>query len=229
MFFGITDIWTYVLGAFFIILLPGPNSLYVLTTAAQRGVRQGYRAAAGVFIGDSVLMVLASAGVASLLKSTPILFNVVKYAGAAYLAWIGFQMLRGAWRSWRTSQDAQAAQAAQGAQAGRTTQAASRRGGENPLRKALVISLMNPKAILFFISFFIQFVDPAYGMPALSFLILGVICQVFSMLYLSLLIFGGTFLAAQFRTRRKLAAGLTTGVGALFLGFGAKLATASMG
>ncbi|MEU1876329.1 leucine efflux protein LeuE [Streptosporangium sp. NPDC020072] len=229
MFFGITDIWTYVLGAFFIILLPGPNSLYVLTTAAQRGVRQGYRAAAGVFIGDSVLMVLASAGVASLLKSTPILFNVVKYAGAAYLAWIGFQMLRGAWRSWRTSQDAQAAQAAQGAQAGRTTQAASRRGGENPLRKALVISLMNPKAILFFISFFIQFVDPAYGMPALSFLILGAICQVFSMLYLSLLIFGGTFLAAQFRTRRKLAAGLTTGVGALFLGFGAKLATASMG
>ncbi|MFF4410890.1 leucine efflux protein LeuE [Streptosporangium sp. NPDC001559] len=224
MFFGITDIWTYVLGAFFIILLPGPNSLYVLTTAAQRGVRQGYRAAAGVFIGDSVLMVLASAGVASLLKSTPILFNVVKYAGAAYLAWIGFQMLRGAWRSWRTSQDAQAVQAAGG-----TTRTASRRGGENPLRKALVISLMNPKAILFFISFFIQFVDPAYGMPALSFLILGVICQVFSMLYLSLLIFGGTFLAAQFRTRRKLAAGLTTGVGALFLGFGAKLATASMG
>ncbi|MEV4093633.1 leucine efflux protein LeuE [Streptosporangium saharense] len=219
MFFGITDIWTYVLGAFFIILLPGPNSLYVLTTAAQRGVRQGYRAAAGVFIGDSVLMVLASAGVASLLKSTPILFNVVKYAGAAYLAWIGFQMLRGAWRSWRTPRGAQEAQAVQREESPQTA----------PLRKALVISLMNPKAILFFISFFIQFVDPAYGMPALSFLILGAICQLFSMLYLSLLIFGGTFLAAQFRTRRKLAAGLTTGVGALFLGFGAKLATASLG
>ncbi|MBB4914742.1 leucine efflux protein LeuE [Streptosporangium saharense] len=219
MFFGITDIWTYVLGAFFIILLPGPNSLYVLTTAAQRGVRQGYRAAAGVFVGDSILMVLASAGVASLLKSTPILFNVVKYAGAAYLAWIGFQMLRGAWRSWRAPRGAQEAHAVQREE---SPQAA-------PLRKALVISLMNPKAILFFISFFIQFVDPAYGMPALSFLILGAICQVFSMLYLSLLIFGGTFLAAQFRTRRKLAAGLTTGVGALFLGFGAKLATASLG
>lgn len=219
MFFGITDIWTYVLGAFFIILLPGPNSLYVLTTAAQRGVRQGYRAAAGVFIGDSILMVLASAGVASLLKSTPILFNVVKYAGAAYLAWIGFQMLRGAWRSWRAPRGAQEAQAVPREESPQTA----------PLRKALVISLMNPKAILFFISFFIQFVDPAYGMPALSFLILGAICQLFSMLYLSLLIFGGTFLAAQFRTRRKLAAGLTTGVGALFLGFGAKLATASLG
>lgn len=215
MFFGITDLWTYVLGAFFIILLPGPNSLYVLSTAAQRGVRQGYRGAAGVFIGDTVLMVLAAAGVASLLKSTPILFNVVKYAGAAYLAWIGFQMLRGAWRSWRAPASAEAAPVPE-------------RIEENPFRKALVISLMNPKAILFFISFFIQFVDPAYGTPALSFLILGAICQLFSVLYLSALIFGGTFLASQFRARRKLSAGLSTGVGVVFLGFGAKLATATL-
>ncbi|MER6581326.1 LysE family transporter, partial [Nonomuraea sp. NPDC001023] len=96
MFFGITDIWTYVVGAFFIVLLPGPNSLYVLSFAAQHGVRQGYRAAAGVFLGDTVLMVLAAAGAASLLRATPALFTVVKYAGAAYLAWLGFQMIRGA-------------------------------------------------------------------------------------------------------------------------------------
>jgi leucine efflux protein len=216
VFFGITDLWTYVIGAFFIILLPGPNSLYVLATAAQRGVRQGYRGAAGVFIGDTVLMVLAAAGVASLLKSTPILFNVVKYAGAAYLAWIGFQMLRRTWRSWRTPVIAEAAPVAE-------------RTAEDPFRKALVISLMNPKAILFFISFFIQFVDPAYGTPALSFLILGAICQLFSVLYLSALIFGGTFLAAQFRARRRLSAGLSTGVGVLFIGFGARLATATLG
>ncbi|MEU7985512.1 leucine efflux protein LeuE [Streptosporangium canum] len=216
MFFGITDIWTYVLGAFFIILLPGPNSLYVLATAAQRGVRQGYRGAAGVFLGDTVLMVLAAAGAASLLRSTPVLFNVVKYAGAAYLAWIGFQMLRGAWRSWRAAGTAEAVAAPE------TTL-------EDPFRKALVISLMNPKAILFFISFFIQFVDPAYGTPVLPFLILGAICQLFSVLYLSVLIFGGTFLAGQFRARRKLSAGLTSGVGALFIGFGARLATATLG
>ncbi|WP_329091472.1 leucine efflux protein LeuE [Streptosporangium sp. NBC_01469] len=220
MFFGITDIWTYVAGAFFIILLPGPNSLYVLSTAAQRGVRQGYRGAMGVFVGDTVLMVLAAAGVASLLRSTPILFNVVKYAGAAYLAWIGFQMLRSAWRSWR-SPDAGSG----------TAEATSdrERAAESPFRKALIVSLMNPKAILFFISFFIQFVDPAYGTPALSFLILGAICQLFSALYLSVLIFGGTFLADRFRARRGLSAGLRTGVGALFIGFGARLATATLG
>lgn len=216
MFFGVTDIWTYVIGAFLIILLPGPNSLYVLSTAAQRGVREGYRGAMGVFLGDTVLMVLAAAGAASLLRSTPILFDVVKYAGAAYLTWLGFQMLRGAWRSWRATEISEAVPA-------------ERATAENPFRKALTISLMNPKAILFFISFFIQFVDPAYGTPAVPFLILGAICQLFSAVYLSALIFGGTFLARQFRARRKLSAGLTSGVGALFIGFGARLATATLG
>src|SRR3954468_4824711 len=83
---GITDFWTYVLGTAAIVLLPGPNSIFVLTVGAQRGVRAGYRAAAGVFLGDAVLMVLAAAGVASLLRTYPPLFMVIKYAGAAYLA-----------------------------------------------------------------------------------------------------------------------------------------------
>ena len=52
--FGITDFWTYVLGTIFIVLLPGPNSMYVLSVAAQRGVRAGYKGACGVFLGDFV-------------------------------------------------------------------------------------------------------------------------------------------------------------------------------
>lgn len=212
MFFGITDFWAYVIGAFLIILLPGPNSLYVLSFAARHGVRQGYRAAAGVFVGDTVLMFLAAAGAASLLRSNPLLFTIVKYAGAAYLAWIGFQMIRGAWRSRKAEERAPVVERQQ-----------------RPFRKALTISLLNPKAILFFVSFFIQFVDPGYATPALSFLILGAVIQVFSFLYLTALIFGGTFLSTQFRRHRKLSAALTSGVGAVFLGFGAKLATASLG
>ncbi|MFI6742401.1 leucine efflux protein LeuE [Nonomuraea sp. NPDC050451] len=216
MFFGITDFWAYVVGAFLIILLPGPNSLYVLSFAAQNGVRQGYRAAAGVFIGDTVLMFLAAAGAASLLRSNPLLFTIVKYAGAGYLAWMGFQMIRGAWRSRKPTGEEDKPQARMERQ-------------PHPFRKALLISLLNPKAILFFVSFFIAFVDPGYTTPALSFLILGAVIQVFSFLYLTALIFSGTFLANQFRRHRKLSAGLTSGVGALFLGFGAKLATSSLG
>lgn len=214
---GIIDIWTYLLGTVAIILLPGPNSLFVLSTAARRGVGAGYRAASGVFIGDALLMILSAAGVASLLKAYPPLFLVIKYVGAAYLGYVGLMMLRGAWQRWRTRNDPAAP---------RLIDAAEPAAMRSPFRRALVISLLNPKAILFFISFFIQFVDPSYHWPALSFLLLGLIATVTSALYLTALIFAGTFLAVQFRQRRRLAAGATTGVAALFLGFSVKLATA---
>ncbi|MGN7984082.1 leucine efflux protein LeuE [Burkholderia sp. 22313] len=216
---GITDIWTYVFGVIFIILLPGPNSMYVLSLAAQRGVKAGYRAACGVFVGDTVLMVLSAAGVASLLKANPLLFSVVKYGGAAYLLYIGTGMLRSAWQKLRARADApvDAPQAVDG-----------ERSFEQPFRKALVVSLLNPKAILFFISFFIQFVDPAFPHPALSFVVLGAIAQCASFLYLSTLIFAGARLAEHFRRRRKLAAGAASSVGGLFIGFSVKLALATM-
>jgi len=217
---GITDLSTYVLGTVLIVLLPGPNSLYTLSVAARRGVRTAYRAALGVFLGDTVLMTASAAGVAGLLTANAVLFGIVKYAGAGYLAWIAVGMARAAWGMWRTRHmEPVAVEAAADAVA----------DTEQPFRRALMISLLNPKAILFFISFFVQFVDPGYPHPALSFLALGAIAQVFSFSYLTLLIFGGTYLSAQFRRRRRLAAGLTSGAAALFLGFAAKLSTASPG
>ncbi|HEY8533195.1 MAG TPA: leucine efflux protein LeuE [Micromonospora sp.] len=210
---GITDLGTFVLGTVAIILLPGPNSLFVLAVAARQGVAAGYRAASGIFLGDTVLMTLSAAGVASLLKAYPPLYLTIKWAGAAYLAYLGFGMVRDAWRRWR-GHHPERAKAPQDSDPVR-----------HPFRRAALISLLNPKAILFFVSFFIQFVDPAYPYPALSFLVLGAVVQLVSAIYLSVLIFTGTFFAAQFRRRRRLAAGLTTAVGALFLGFGLKLAT----
>lgn len=224
--FGITDFWTYLLGTIFIVLLPGPNSMYVLSVAAQRGVRAGYRGACGVFLGDAILMVLSAAGVASLLKASPGLFYVIKYIGAAYLAWIGLQMLRGALRSWsghgKGGKGTEAAGQGEGAGQAQVADPA------NPFRKALLISLLNPKAILFFVSFFIQFVDPQFAYPVLSFGVLGLICQACSFAYLTAIIFVGAKLAEAFRRRRRLSAGMASGVGAMFIGFGAKLATATL-
>ncbi|MCK7624254.1 leucine efflux protein LeuE [Streptomyces sp. RS10V-4] len=232
---GITDLSTYLAGVALIILLPGPNSLYVVSVAARRGRRVAYRAAAGVLCGDTVLMTLSAGGVASLLKASPVLFGIVKFAGAGYLTWLAAGMLRGAWSLWRnggrasrTARRAAAAERADAAgPAGDGTAAASPRAAvERPFRRALVVSLLNPKAILFFISFFVQFVDPSYAHPALSFVALGTLAQLFSISYLSVLIFSGTYLAATFRRRRRLTAGLTAGAGAAFLGFAAKLSLA---
>ncbi|MET9613007.1 leucine efflux protein LeuE [Kitasatospora indigofera] len=217
---GVNDLATYVLGALVIVLLPGPNSLYVLSVAARKGVRTGYHAALGVFVGDFTLISLTSLGAASLLKANPAVFLVVKFGGAAYLLWIGVGMLRAARQLWREHRAA--------ALTGPDEEpAAVAAGEENPFRRALVISLLNPKAILFLLSFFTQFVDPSYGQPALSFALLGGILQSFSLLYLSALIFAGTSLAAAFRRRKRLSAGLTSGVAVLFAGFAAKLAVSS--
>lgn len=212
---GITDITTYVIGVVIIVLLPGPNSMFVLSVAARDGVRRGYRAALGVFVGDLVLMVLAAAGVASLLRAYPPLFFALKWAGAAYLAWLGASMLIAAWRGWHRDPsvlvpDLKAVPVS------------------DPLRRALTISLLNPKAILFFLSFFIQFVDRHAPYPLLSFAVLGAIAQLASFTYLTTLILCGHRLSAAFRARRRLSAGATGGVGALFLSFSARLATAAI-
>jgi len=214
MFYGITDIATFVAGTVFIVLLPGPNSLYVMSVASRWGVAAGYRGACGIFAGDTILMLLSATGSASLLRANPTLFLLVKYAGALYLAWMGIGLLRAAVAIWR----------GRNAAGGEADVDASR-----PFHAALVISLMNPKAILFFVSFFIQFVDPAYAHAALSFCLLGLIVQFFSALYLSVLIFGGAHLALQFRRRRRFSALATGGVGGLFISFGAKLANATLG
>ena len=217
MLYGITDLATFVVGTVVIILLPGPNSLYVLSVAARHGVAPGYRSACGVFAGDSILMVLAATGAASLLQATPALFAVLKTAGAVYLAWIGVSLVRGAWTTWRDRS------AAAVPDAGTPPPDAGR-----PFRTALAISLMNPKAILFFVSFFIQFVDPAYPHPVLSFVILGVLVQICSATYLSVLILGGARLADAFRRRRRLSAVITGTVGGLFIGFGFRLANGTL-
>ncbi|WP_411085093.1 leucine efflux protein LeuE [Streptomyces sp. 061-3] len=221
---GVTDLPTYLVGLVLIVLLPGPNSLYVLSVAARRGVRTGYVAAAGVWTGDTVLMTLSALGAASLLQTTPVLFAVVKYAGAGYLTWLAIGMLRAAVSMWR-ERHRQIAELTDDAAGGARTAAGA---AERPYRRALVVSLFNPKAILFLISFFVQFVDPGYAYPALSFLLLGTLLQIASFLYLSTLIFGGTRLSAAFRRRKRLSAGATSAAGVLFLGFAAKLSLSSV-
>ncbi|MFD7998814.1 leucine efflux protein LeuE [Streptomyces mirabilis] len=214
---GVVDLPTYLAGLVLIVLLPGPNSLYVLSVAARKGVRTGYTAASGVWCGDTVLMTLSAAGVASLLQANAVLFGIVKYAGAGYLTWLAVGMLRAAWSMWRTRHE----------RAEESEAAAAPAAEERPYRRALVISLFNPKAILFFVAFFVQFVDPGYAYPALSFVVLGAFAQLASFLYLTALIFSGTKLAAAFRRRKRLSAGATTAAGALFLGFAVKLTLAS--
>lgn len=207
--FGVINIWTYLAGLFFIIIIPGPNSLYVLKTGASRGISAGYKAAAGVFTGDAVLIFLAYVGVASVIKASPLLFNAVRLLGAFYLLYLGLKILHATFFSKTEGKSAHVSEQ------------------EHVFRKSLMLSLTNPKAILFYISFFVQFIDFSYANTGLSYIILASLLEIFSFVYLTLLIFCGAAMARFFRSRKSIARAGNGILGLFFMGFAARLATIS--
>lgn len=216
--FGITDLSTYIIGTILIVILPGPNSLYVMSIASRFGTRIGYLAALGVFTGDLILILCTIFGAASLLHSFPWLFTVLKVVGAAYLSYLGSRLIIASVRTWKGT----TVQALESSNKSITYKDAQ------PYRTALTISILNPKAILFYLSFFVQFVDPNYSYPAISFTLMSVILQIISMLYLSILIFSGVRFAAFFNQRYRLTSVAVAIVGFAFLGFGIKLAFSTL-
>ena len=211
--FGITDLTAYIIGSIIIILLPGPNSLYCLSVAAAHGVRKGYRAVAGIFVGDSILMLVTVLGVGGLLKLYPVLFNAIKLIGGLYLLYFGVKLLMGAYQTFRHR--ALLADAEPKLSTPPTSQ--------NFFYRALLLSLTNPKGILFFLSFFVQFVDPAYPHPFLSFFILAVILQIISVSYQSVMVFSGKNLSRKFSQSPRLIIASMSFTGFIFIGFAINL------
>jgi leucine efflux protein len=211
---GIVDFSGYLLGTLLIILLPGPNSLYVLTIATQKGWRSGAWGAFGIFIGDSILMIAVALGAASLLMSSPVIFGLVRGAGAIYLAWMGFGLLRSGLQRWSL-----------GARA-RAYEIQVRLMQLHPMLAALSLSLTNPKAIFFFIAFFSQFIRPDIASPAYTFMYLAIVLQMMSMTYLGGLICAGQFFSKYFESRPRSAAVLWVIAGLLFIAFALRLVIA---
>ncbi len=219
---GIHSFLEFAVGTVIIVVLPGPNSLYVITASARLGERAGWRAAGGILTGDTILMVATAAGAASMMTLFPTAFTLMKAVGALYLGWIGLQLLRDGWQRWRNSmsasvEDPQArTQAvASGAPSGAPSNA--------PFWKALGLSLTNPKAILFFIAFLTQFVRADAPSAALAYLSLGVVVQVVSLSYLALLIYAGLRLQGAFAAHPRWAASGIFLVSLCFLGFAASI------
>jgi leucine efflux protein len=212
--FGIIHFPSYVLGAILIILLPGPNSLYVLALSAEQGWRKGIWASAGIVVGDAILMLSVALGAATVLASSPITYNGLRLLGAGYLAWLGFGIIR----------VGMARLQAKGATANISSlpqaQAIMRL---HPFLAALLLALTNPKAIFFFISFFTQFVDPDFHQPALSFFYLAVVTQLISIAYLAILIGAGQYCLGLVKAHPRIAASLWLATGVLFIGFSLRL------
>lgn len=141
--FGITDLTAYLIGVIIIITLPGPSSLYCLSVAASRGKRADGQTMSRILVGDTILILATVFGAGTLLKLYPSVFDVIKLIGGCYLAYLGIRLIIGAYHTFKNrhliaNQSFNPAKVA----------------NQNYFYRSLSLSLTNPKAILFLLSFF---------------------------------------------------------------------------
>ena len=208
---GIIDLWVYVLGAFVIIVIPGPNSLYVLRTAIVNGRKPAFAATFAVLVGDATLILCSYVGIAAALATNPDVFEWIRYAGGVYLGWLGLKIL---WHTYFVKPDKGDESALE-----REHKSINKSELFKFFRIALALSLTNPKAILFFVAFFVQFIDQTYTPTWIPYLTLSVILQTFSVLWLIFLTTAGADMlrfVARYPVMGKLG---NTSIGVLFLFF----------
>ncbi|MCA3241423.1 MAG: LysE family transporter [Rubrivivax sp.] len=201
--FGIADFGAFCAAILLFLALPGPGTFALLTSTGKGGRRGGAAATLGVILGDQVLLWLAVAGVAALLAAHPAWFKAVQWLGAGYLAWIGLTLIF------------------------------ARDGDASPirieprqyLRQAFLITLLNPKAIVFYMAFFPLFIDPATHLGLPTFAAMAVTIAIISAVYCLSLVMLAEAVSAKVRAHQGLARALQRLAGVALLGFGIKLAT----
>ena len=200
--YGIADYGAFVLAILVFLAIPGPGNLALITATGHGGVRAGIAAACGVVAADQVLMWAAVAGVAALLATHPWAFAAVQWLGAAYLAWLGWKMLT----------------AAPGAPPVLHMQP------RHYFKQGAIITLLNPKAIVFYMAFFPLFVDPQQHQGVLTFAVMALTIASLTLLYALVVVLLTRYLAQRLRAHPLIGRTLEKTAGMLLLGFGLKLA-----
>jgi threonine/homoserine/homoserine lactone efflux protein len=199
---GVADYGAFVAAILIFLAIPGPGNLALITSTGKGGIRAGLAATLGIITGDQVLMWAAVAGVAALLLASPAAFVAVQWAGAAYLAWLGFRMLT----------------AKPGAKPVLDIQP------RHYFRQAAFITLLNPKAIVFYMAFFPLFVDPRHHQGVLTFGVMAATIAVLTFAYGLAAVLLTHFLAERMRANPAIARALEKFAGVCLIGFGVKLA-----
>ncbi len=206
MIFEITHVLTFVLAVLALFLVPGPAVLLTLTQSMSGGRKVGLATSLGIALGDSVHTLMAVLGLSALLMTSAAAFNLVKYAGAAYLFYLGLR----AWIKPSTSAISQL-----------NVQPLDTR---RAFRQALVTEVLNPRTAVFFLAFLPQFVQPAHGPAIIQLLMLGLIFIVLSIVYTSLLALAAGSLGPWLMHHAGIARWQGKVTGSVYIGLGIRLA-----
>ncbi|HEY7406012.1 MAG TPA: LysE family translocator [Candidatus Angelobacter sp.] len=195
---------TFLFAAFMLNIAPGPDMLYVIGRSVGQGRKAGIVSALGIFVGCWAHILAAAFGIAALLRSSPIAFNIVRYAGAAYLVYLGIKML------------VQHSSLAQQQLKPDSLSAIFRQGA--------ITNVLNPKVALFFLAFLPQFVDARRGSIVWQILLLGLIFNVGGTLVNLGVAYAGGTLGELLRRNARFARLQQWFTGLVFIGLGARLA-----
>lgn len=210
---GTHDLWAFVAAALLLTITPGPDTLYVLTRTIARGHRDGLQSVAGICSGLVIHITLAAFGLSAILATSATAFAIVKYAGAAYLIYLGIRALR------RPSTLPLGGPEDEGA-GGIPLAVAERRSA---YWQGALTNALNPKVAVFFLAFMPQFVVANAGLGAVPFLFLGLIFAVFGIFWLLLVVAGAAGVARFFRSNQKAGVLLERMTGVAFIALGLNL------
>lgn len=205
--FGTTDLALFVVSGLLLIVTPGPDTMYILGRSATHGRRGGTVAALGIGAGCFVHIFAVALGLSALIAASATAFTVIKWVGAVYLIYVGIALLRS--RPHRVELPP-----AQRAAALRTV-----------FLQGFLTNVFNPKVALFFLAFLPQFVAPDAPNKMMAFLFLGLIFNGNGTLWNLLVAWSAAAVAKHFRGTNHVALWVNRTIGAVFVGFGVKLAT----
>jgi threonine/homoserine/homoserine lactone efflux protein len=202
-----TDLPLFVLASSAIVAVPGPNHLYITARSLSAGRRAGIASALGVETGTLVHVVAAAAGLSALIAASATAFNAVRYAGAAYLLYLGVRTLI------RRGHDAE-------------ERAPRPQGLRRVYLEGVVVNVFNPKTILFFLAFLPQFVDRRAGSPPGQIVLLGLVLVLIGLTSDVVYAFGAGSLGRLLRRSARFRRGQRYTTGLVYLGLGAVAAFA---
>lgn len=209
--FGIENMWLFVISGIILNILPGPDSLYIISRSASQGFRAGSAAALGIGAGTMVHILAAAFGISAILATSATAYTVVKLLGCLYLLYLGITMLLGRPAS---------------SQAGGAVLPAIRKHDSlsRVFYTGFLTNVLNPKVALFFIAFMPQFIAIDAPNIPLAFIVLGLIFNFNGMIWCHILARSAATIGAHFNRNRAVTQWLTRVAGLLFAYFGISLA-----
>lgn len=207
----ITNLWLFVISVFLLSVTPGPDMAYVVGQSVANGRRAGVISAAGVALGSCTHALASAVGLTALIAASPMIFTLVKYAGALYLMYLGSKLILGTFSRTSTDGDGKS-EIKRGAKLGEL------------LAKGYITTLTNPKVLLFFISFFPQFVVPHGNYQTESFLMLGAVYALVAFLTDAMFALLAGSAAGTVSRNRRVQSLLDRVVGTTFIALGVRLA-----